>query len=171
MPYDSAHPAQMKKSVLKAQLKRAVRLSSDPAARDRSVAKVTDLFISNGYPPRLVRSSTAQVMSIPRERQTEQSRARRRQDDRTFISLPFIDDSLAHKIQGTVRASGLAFQVAWKNDNSLKKSLVRSALEPPPCPGGGRKCATCMSGLGGRCRTKNVVYDMWSMRSVSCVKR
>ena len=129
MPYSSTHPAQMKKSVLKAQLKRAVRLSSDTSTRERSVKKVADLFKTSGYPEHLVQ-------------------------------LVHIDDSLAHKIQGTIRTSGLPLQVAWKNEQSLKKCLVRSALDTPPCPGGGRKCATCMNGLGGRCRTKNVVYEI-----------
>ena len=45
-----------------------------------------------------------------------------------------------------------------KNDNTVKKRLVRSALEPPPCRAGRRSCRTCDSGLAGRCVTKNVVY-------------
>ena len=164
MPYNSAHPAQMKKSVLKAQLKRAVRLSSDATTRDRSITKVTDLFITNGYPKRLVRALAAQVVSDAQRPQhthsTQPDQNRRRRGDNTFISLPYIDDSLAHKVQGTIRASGLPLQVAWKNDQSLKNCMVRSALDPPPCPGGGRKCATCTNGLGGRCHIKNVVYEI-----------
>ena len=164
MPYSSAHPAQMKKSVLKAQLKRAVRLSSDETTRARSITKVTELFTTNGYPKRLVRASAAQVVREAQRPQHTNSpqpdQNRRRRGDNTFISLPYIDDSLAHKIQGTVRASGLPLQVAWKNDQSLKMCMVRSALDPPPCPGGGRKCATCTNGLGGRCHTKNVVYEI-----------
>ena len=166
MPYSSAHPAQMKKSVLKAQLKRAVRLSSDTSTRERSVKKVADLFKTNGYPERLVRFSAAHAISDarrPKSRdpsQPNQNQNQRRHSDKTFISLPYIDDSLAHKIQGTIRTSGLPLQVAWKNEQSLKKCLVRSALDTPPCPGGGRKCATCMNGLGGRCHTKNVVYEI-----------
>ena len=157
MPYNSAHPAQMKKSVLKAQLKRAVRLSSDATTRERSIKKVTDLFTLNGYPQRLVRASAAQAVSDTQRSTPHQNR---RRHENTFVSLPFIDDGLTRKIQGTIRASGLRIQVAWRNDQSMKKLLVRSALDPPPCPGGGRKCATCTNGLGGKCHTTNVVYEI-----------
>ena len=46
-----------------------------------------------------------------------------------------------------------------------KEWLVRSALEPPPCPAWKRSCRTCSSGLTGRCTTKNVVYQVttWSV--------
>ena len=46
----------------------------------------------------------------------------------------------------------------WKNDNTITKRLVHSALEPPPCRAGRWSCRTCDNGLRGRCATKNVVY-------------
>ena len=125
---------------------------------------MANLFKLNGYPERLIRASTAQVLSVAQQsqhpNQSQPSQSQRHRRDKTFVSLPYIDDRLAHKIQGTIRTSGLPLQVAWKNEQSLKKCLVRSALDPPPCPGGGRKCATCLSGLGGRCHITNVVYEI-----------
>ena len=157
LPYDSAHPARVKKAVLSGQLQRASRLGSHSEAIDRGIAKVKALFRANGYPDRLIRTTARRVLAMPRQpRQSPRSR----QKENTFITLPFISDHLCKKVEGAIRSSGLDLQVAWKNENSLKRAFVRSALDPPPCPGGGRKCLTCLSGLGGRCHITNVVYEI-----------
>ena len=162
MPYDSAHPVRVKRAVLSSQLSRAVRLASDITARDRGIAKVTSLFQANGYPARLITGITNQVLNANAgSQETNRNRNNRGgREDRTFMTLPFIDDKLSRKIEGAIRSSNLEFSVAWKNQKSLRNVLVRSALDPPPCPGGGRKCATCAGGLRGKCHTTNVVYEI-----------
>ena len=157
LPYDSAQPAQVKKAVLTAQLQRANRLASNTEARDRGMAKVEALFRANGYPEHLIRKTSKRVVHTPRQ---PRQAARSRQQDHTYMTLPFISDELSRKIQGAVRSSSVEPRIAWKNENNLKRAFVRSALEPPPCPGGGRKCLTCLSGLSGRCHTTNVVYQI-----------
>ena len=82
------------------------------------------------------------------------------QKDKLFISLPFIDDTLTRKVDTALRSVGLNLTASWKNDNTLTKRLVRSALERPPCRAGNRFCRTCASGLNGRCTIKNVVYEI-----------
>jgi len=51
-------------------------------------------------------------------------------------------------------------RVAWTNQQTLRKTLVRSALEPTPCPSGHRRCHACHAGLQQVCHTKNVVYEL-----------
>ena len=147
--------------MLKAQLKRAVRLSSDAVTRERSIKKVSDLFLTNGYPARLVRSSAAHVISDaqhpPNPSQSDQHR--RRRSDNTFISPPYIDGSLAHKVQGIIRTSGLPL-VTWRKEQSLKSVWSAQLWTRPPAPRGGRKCATCMNELDGRCHTTNMVCEI-----------
>ena len=72
--------------------------------------------------------------------------------------LPFVDDKLCQKVQGIIKNSGVDFQVAWKGGVTVGQKLIRSAHSSPPCPGGGKRCNACHSGLAGRCQTKNTVY-------------
>ena len=81
-------------------------------------------------------------------------------NDTTYISLPYIDETLARRVNGAIRSSGLQTRVAWISGKTLAKHTIRSALENPPCPAGTRKCNTCEAGLAGRCHTKNVVYKI-----------
>ena len=74
--------------------------------------------------------------------------------------LPFISDKVAAQVKKAPRNSGLAIDIAWINENTLKRKLVRSRLNPLPCPSGNRRCHSCQAGLGDRCGTKNVVYEL-----------
>ena len=161
VPFDSAQPTQLKKSVARAQFLRALRLSSDREARRRSTEKIFALFRANGYPPRLLHSLAEQAKrTFEQQNDTNSSKSSKSKPDRTFLTLPFIDDTVAKKTQAVIRSSGLPFTVAWKNDKTLKNCLVRSALEPPPCPAGKKTCRTCENGLKGQCTVKNVVYQI-----------
>ena len=151
--FQSAQPMQMKKAVLNAQIRRATRLSSDAQAQRRSLERITTLFQSNGYPHKLILSSIKNIQSNKKTDRNHRAPSKR-------ISLPYIDDGLAHKINGILRNSGLNMQPAWSNKNTIKKHLVKSALQPPPCPGGGRACNTCLGGLEGRCHVTGVIYHM-----------
>ena len=156
LPFDSAQPFKTKKSVAKSQFLRALRLSSDPQSARRSTDKIHELLLSNGYPSRWLAGVARQALR-QHENKTNKSRPPK---DRIFISLPFIDDTLTRKVDTALRSAKLNITAAWKNDNTLTKRLVHSALEPPPCRAGNRPCRTCDNGLRGRCMTKNVVYEV-----------
>jgi hypothetical protein len=79
------------------------------------------------------------------------------------VTLPFINDNLTRRVDAALKSVNPNLTVAWKNDNTVSKLLVHSALEPPPCRAGRRSCRTCDSGLRGRCTTKNVVYQITCM--------
>ena len=155
--YDSAHPVKTKTSVLISQLKRAVRLSSTQAAKERSLNKIRDLFLRNGYPKRLI---DKHIHQIGQNNNSNKRPKNKNSQNETYMKLPFIDDDLARKIASATRASGLSMRVAWTNKQTLRNTLVRSALEPTPCPSGSRRCHACHAGLQQVCHTKNVVYEL-----------
>ena len=166
--YTSAHLIQCKRSVLFSQLLRAKRLGSDKQAQERCMAKIKALFRHNGYPSKLIHKTKHKVLFAHKEhdtrsKPTKNSEGTKKRDtglDTTYISLPYIDDTLARRVDGAVRSSGLKARVAWSSGKTLAKHAIRSALENPPCPAGTKKCNTCEAGLPGRCNTKNVVYKM-----------
>ena len=91
------------------------------------------------------------------ERRKEQKEKRKR---KTYIRLPFISDSIAAKVKKVTNGLGLPVEIAWTNSNTLKKRLVRSRLNPLPCPSGNRRCHSCHAGLQNKCGPKNVVYEL-----------
>ena len=158
MHFTSCHPMQTKRAIIHSQSLRALRLGSDKAAQNRGMEKITNLFISNGYPSQLIRK----VQNAARYKQTmKRPQTKNDNSNTTFISLPYIDETLTRKINAAVKSSDLNIRVAWKSGPTLSSKLIRSALEPPTCPRGNRKsCNTCDGGLGGKCHTKNVVYQI-----------
>ena len=87
----------------------------------------------------------------------------KRNQETTFISLPFIDDNLTRKINAKVRNSGLPIKIAWQRGQTVSSVLVHLALNPPQCPSGNKICHACEAGVKGRCTTKNVVYEIKCM--------
>ena len=165
--FSSAHPIQCKRSVLFSQLLRAKRLGSDRQAQERGMAKIESLFRHNGYPNKLIQRTKHKVLFNNTTRHTGSTSRKNTKGSQksntkntTYISLPYIDDTLARRVDGAVRSSGLEARVAWSSGKTLAKHVTRSALETPPCPAGTRRCNTCEAGLPGRCHTKNVVYKI-----------
>ena len=163
LPFDSAQPFKMKKAVAKSQFLRALRVSSDPNSANRSTDKIHALFRANGYPSRWLGGIARQAMNIHRDRNARHSVPRPSKNDRIYVTLPFIDDNVTRRVETALKAVNPSLTASWKNENTLRKRLVRSALEPPPCRAGKRSCRTCNSGLAGRCTTKNVVYQVTCM--------
>ena len=134
------------------------------------MAKIETLFRHNGYPNKVIQRCKHKVLFPHKTRHKTHAtnensdRSDRDQDenrqDTTYISLPYIDETLARRVNGAVRSSGLKARVAWSSGKTLAKHVIRSALESPPCPAGSKKCSTCEAGLAGRCHTKNVVYKI-----------
>ena len=161
--FSSAHPIQCKRSVLYSQLLRAKRIGSDKQAEERGMAKIESLFRHNGYPNKLIQTTKHKVLfthkpGTAQNRNTNVHKMDRQ--DTTYISLPYIDDTLARRVDGALKSSGLKARIAWSSGKTLAKHVIRSALESPPCPAGNKKCNTCEAGLSGRCHTKDVVYKI-----------
>ena len=151
---DSAQPWKTKRAVLHSQIRRAIRLSSDDNACQRSIKTIKELFQNNGYNAKTINQAIDQCMK------TARTRSRRQKTSVARLVLPFIDDQLANAVQAVIRRSGHPdLGLTWTNNNTIKSHLVRSALKPPQCPGGPR-CHSCAAGLLGRCHSSGVVYQL-----------
>ncbi|XP_043235932.1 uncharacterized protein LOC122388700 [Amphibalanus amphitrite] len=169
LPYDSAHARSTKKAVLTSQITRAIRLGSDTAARKRGLEKIRHLFVSNGYPMKMIKEYSWREMKKHEERSRDRGRERRERPDQrqqnkkkqgTYIRLPFVNDKVAAQVKKVAINSGLPVEIAWTTNNTLKKRLVKTRLNPAPCPSGRRCCHSCQAGLQSKCTTKNVVYEL-----------
>ena len=138
--FTSAQPMQVKLAVLHSELTRAKRTGSTPEAIERGIQKVTDIFLSNGYPLRIIKRAIFKIKNMDKH---DSKRSRDKQNENiTFVSLPFIDDDLTRKINAKVRSSGLPIKIAWQKGETISSILIRSALNPPKCPSG--KNMSCM---------------------------
>ena len=156
--FTSAQPIQVKLAVLNSELTRAKRTGSNDEAIERGIQKVTNIFLSNGYPLRIIKRAIFKVKHT--EKLNNKPDSDRHKQNTTFISLPFIDDDLSRRINVKVRSSGLPIKIAWQRGQTTASILVRSALNPPKCPSGNKTCNACASGIEGQCTTKNVVYEI-----------
>ena len=161
----SAHPMATKKAVIRSEFRRASRVSSDAATSARSCDKIQQLFEANGYRKQLVRRLRREVTQPAPRRQPVDGERRERGRGATreldgYLTLPYIDESVCAKVNSVVRKSSLNLRVAWRNNNTVRNCLVRSAYSPPQCPSGARVCNACESGLEGRCLTSGVVYKL-----------
>ena len=166
IPYDSARARSTKKAVLTSQITRAIRLGSDTAARNRGLEKIRHLFAINGYPNKMIKEHIWKELKKHEERGRGRGRERRERTDQrqrnkkkhgTYIRLPFVNDKVAAQVKKVAINSGLPVEIAWTTNNTLKKRLVKTRLNPPPCPSGRRCCHSCQAGLQSKCTTKNVV--------------
>ena len=101
------------------ELFRAKRTVSNSEAIERGVQKVRNIFLANGY-----RKQNYQPSDFQNEthKAIKQQKKRDAKDQNiTFISLPFIDDDLSRKNDAKVRASQLPVKIAWqKRHDSVK---------------------------------------------------
>ena len=156
--FTSAQPMQVKNAVLHSELTRAKRTGSNDAAVERGIQKVTNIFLSNGYPLRIIKRAIFKVKNAEKLKRKQHRVIQNK--EKTFISLPFIDDDLTRKINAKVRSSELPIKIAWQRGKTVPSVLVHSALKPPNCPSGNKICHACEAGVKGRCTTKNVVYEI-----------
>ena len=157
--FASAHTMSTKRALLNEQMNRAVRLSSDREACQRSLRQMKDLFITNGYPQGLVERAARSALARP-HRQRKPRHDRRRAEPPIYMRLPYIDEATKRRVEGIVRGTKWDIRLTWLNGQTLKNHLVRSALEPRKCPTNKQRCHTCRCGLENKCLSKNVVYKI-----------
>ena len=167
----SAHPKATKHNIIRNMFHRAYNNSSNKQKEDRSIDKVWNLLLENGYTLRLLKRLLREVQRSRAKRGRGDRRGRGRGDRRGrdesdrvdtvdgFLTLPYIDEPLLQKVRHIVRKSKLRVRIAWNNSNKLKSAFVRSSICKPNCPGG-RKCNLCMSDFNGDCTQKNIVYEI-----------
>ena len=151
--YTSAHPMSTKKAVLNAEIQRAIRVSSDKPATERSIEIISQLFSKNGYPMSLIKHSIRKQKYSKGTKKTPLAN-----ENQIYMRLPYINETIVRRVNGIIRGSKIPVKPIWINDNSIQTKLISSALTRPPCPSGNKKCHTCENGLPGKCTTKSVVY-------------
>ena len=117
---------------------------------------MSELFRRNDYPlsviNQTIRSCTRSHYTRPKPTENITSHF--------YMKLPYVDEVLTKRVTAAIRSSKAPIKVSWTNNNTLKKHLVTSALTPPPCPSGHKRCHTCTNGLEGRCTTRMSIYKL-----------
>ena len=121
----------------------------------RSLDKIKHLFLENGYPEHII----DRTFKNNKKRKAQHDRKNAQSGQMTYMRLPYVNETVCHRVNGIIRASKLNLRVAWQSGPTVKSKLVRSALQPPLCRGKTR-CHTCPNGLQGKCHIKNVVYKI-----------
>lgn len=162
----SAHPKQTKYNIVRNMFHRAYNNSSNKEKEAKSVNKIWSLMSENGYTSRLLKRLLREVQRSSDKRGRDNERQRERGDKGQrqeamdgFLTLPYVDERLLRKIKHIVGKSKLRVRIAWKNDNKLKTTLVRSSLCKTSCPGG-RRCHLCLSDFQGTVPKINIVYKI-----------
>ena len=155
--YMSCHPMSTKRAVLNAEMKRAIRVSSDKETTNRSIGLIKRLFRQNGYPDTLINKAEKNNLGIAKRKTENKNKAK---TTNIFMRLPYINETVARRVNGILRSSKTGLKAAWVSGPTLSSKLIRSAFTSPPCPSGQRHCHTCDSGLQGKCTRKNVVYQI-----------
>lgn len=162
--FTSAHPMSTKRAVLNAEIQRAMRVSSDQHAVDRSLNAITRLFIHNGYPENIIqRTIRTNKYNFRRGIHQEKHRHKKstaHQNDRVYMRLPYINETIVRRVNGILRSCKAPIKPVWINENAIHTMLISSALTSPSCPSGNRHCHTCTNGLMNKCHTKNVIYKI-----------
>ena len=109
--------------------RRAVALSSNPTARQRSESKIEALLQQNGFPSETIELAREKANKLPASRTNETDNS----SDRVTLSLPFCSDHLDKEVRRIVRKSNLPVRIVYKQAPNLKQRLVRSALQPTGC--------------------------------------
>ena len=134
-----------------------MRVSSDALAQERSLTTITHLFSVNGYPSHLIHKA---IKNNKHRRNVKHRKSKSTTSNAVYMRLPYVDETIAQRVNGILRGAKIPIKPVWVNNNSLGKKLISSALVKPPCPSGAKKCHTCSNGLQGRCNTKNIVYKV-----------
>ena len=144
-----------KRAVLNGELKRALRVSSDQQAIDRSVQRIKNLFEQNGYPASVLDKAIKNNFCKRVKNKIHSNVSQSGQE--TYMRLPYIDEDVVRRVNGILKRSGTSLKVAWTSGPTLGQKLITSAFSKPPCPAGQKRCHTWENGLKGKCTKKNVV--------------
>ena len=158
-PWDSHGPISSKRALIIGETKRAVRCSTDRQSRNRSLSKITKMFISNGYPKRFVRSVIRRTIHSTGQKDEENP-------NMIYLKLPYINEQLKRRAVAVIRRSGISsIRTCFMSGYSLSRVLAppRDKLK---CK---NDCETCkMTERTDSCLAKSVIYRI-SCLHCNCV--
>ena len=115
----------MKTSVAGQQFRRAIDLSSDIKAEEKSRCKISDLLRENNFPKAEIQRAESEARHpVKRLNQLR---------PQTTLRLPFCPDGSDKEVRRIVHNSKLAIRAVYKQGPSFKQRFVRSALLPKTC--------------------------------------
>ena len=101
-PWDSHGSVGYKRSILVGEIRRAVSRSTNAALQWQSLQKVTNLFASNGYPKRFVKSVI---------RNTIKNKPRNKDEQKCiYLKLPFINEEFKRRALAVIRRSAWTYK-------------------------------------------------------------
>ena len=151
--YNSAHPRSMIMNSARNELLRARRNGSSDIYKERGVAKIRDMLISNSFPPNIVNSLVKETAAADTQIKLKEG------NKDLYLCLPFVDEQHKRKTYQILRQNNLLdkVRVTFRPDRSLKDTLTRSALCKTPCnKQSNSKCYDCNS----QCMQKNIAYKL-----------
>ena len=118
--YKSAHPMSTKKAVLNSEIQRAMRVSSDQHAEERSLRIISELFMLNGY-PRDVISRMIQTNRHKSSHKNRKSNSNTGSDNTAliYLRLPYINETVVRRVNSIIRSSTAPIKPVWVNENSI----------------------------------------------------
>ena len=150
IPWTSHHPRRFLLSVLRNELKRAIRNGTGPEEEERGIQLLRTRYLNYGYPPRIISKILNQVRSGPsKPRSNEPSKP-------VFLSLPFISERQVREVRSAIKRCGM--------NNNLRVCFKSRTLSSILCPRRERactfvNCTYCFSSMRDEdCFTKFCVY-------------
>lgn len=151
-PWESHGSVAFKKAILVGEVNRAIARSTDQNTQMESLEKITQVFIDNGYPRKLIKATVRRLVHKKSEEKQQQK------DDKKYIylKLPFISEEIKRRALQVVRRSGIDnVRVHFINGRPSSR-VFGPPRERIQCS---ETCVTCKSALQpNRCQQKNVVY-------------
>ena len=139
LPYNSAHPKSVFRSLIKGELTRLLRASSSEDTYKQVVSKMTTIFRNRNYPPYLIRKT---IKEVPFSNRKEILSIKTKQPCKheTFLVLNYTPDLDTREIQKIIRPTETEEETVPKPCLSLRKTknlatkLVRAKLSGIPVP-------------------------------------
>ena len=148
----SAHPAAVKRAIIRNMYRTAASVCTGACERQESLRLADEIVASNGYSVHSRRRRTR-----PRMNQNIEERPK------IPLCLPFISDRVSDAIRQSLLQSQLQNDVVLVNipNRNIRRQLVRNRLYDRICENS--NCVICPYGKPGDCAKSGVVYEIECM--------
>ena len=150
IPWTSHHPRRFLLSVLRNELKRAIRNGTGPEEEEKGIQLLRTRYLNYGYPPRIISKILNQIRSGQnKQRSIEPGKP-------VFLSIPFVSERQVREVRSAIRRCGMS--------NNLRVCFKSRTLSSILCPRRERacifvNCKYCFSSMHDEdCFTKCCVY-------------
>lgn len=159
-PWKSNGPISMKKAIMKGEINRAIRRSTNETNQHHSINKVLQRFKNNGYPNKIIQATMKDVIKKsqnPADNRT--SKTETSPGQKIFIQCPYVGERERRHFTAIVRRLKLQDKVKlWFNSGKSLKKIFHPPKEKKRCP---MNCLSCKSAkYENTCNIKFVIYEI-----------